>query len=371
VPEDYIVANARLLDRYFGSVFECWDPTWYANTRAMAEAELAAGVGAAVLAFCVGDRPLRFIVTKTPSTDGIDRIFRFFPAARVIVMMRDGRDVIQSGVQTFGWNWEAGVHRWRESADRIAAFLETPEGREQALLVRYEDLFADTEGEMHRVLRFLELEPARYDFTAAANLPVRGSSAFGRDGAVHWRSVPRTADFAPIGRHRQWTRRQRQRFAWLAGAVSAHFGYAPVPADAGTWLTRPLDRWLDRAWALRSRLDATRFLLGRALRAPRPDLSDRSSHYYRWAGARWGRLIPGEDAPTASGGSGASVPRRRSVDRPSPCGARPAETAARPSLVAGAGVADRASVQARRRDDDHSAADMPAGSSSVKDPPGR
>lgn len=359
IPEDFILANAGLLDRYFRSIFESWNPTWYARTRAGLEAEFAAGVGAAMLAACAGDRPLRYVTMKTPSTDQIERIFSFFPAARVLVMMRDGRDVIQSGVQSFGWNWEAGVRRWRESADRIAAFLETPRGREQAMLIRYEDLFADTEGQIRRILDFLGLDAARYDFARAATLPVRGSSEFGRDGAVHWMPVPRTADFAPIGRHRQWTRRQRQRFAWLAGAASTHFGYAPGQADAGTWLTRALDRWLDRVWALRCRLDAMKFLLGRALWAPMPDLSDRSSHYYRWAGARWEQLVPGGDTLLGSGSSAASSPRRRSIDRASSSLARAGETTERPPLGQGLGVADRASTQRRHDDGDHGARATP------------
>jgi hypothetical protein len=226
------------------------------------------------------------------------------------------------------------------------------------LLVRFEDLFADTEGELRRILGFLGLDPGRNDFARAADLPVRGSSEFGRDGAVHWRPVPRSADFTPIGRHRVWTRRQRQRFAWLAGTASARFGYAPAGADRGTWLTRAMDRLLDRVWALRGRVDAMRFLLGRALWAPLPDLSDRSSHYYRWAGARWERLVPGSDKRVQSGRSAESSPRRRSIDGVSSSGACPGVSIERTDVGQRARVIDRAAPQSRHGEGDRGARAM-------------
>ena len=68
----------------------------------------------------------------------------------------------------------------------------------------------------------------RYDFQAARNMPVRGSSAFGREkGRVHWATVAKDPSFAPKERWRSWSDAQSERFDWLAGEQLVAFGYAP------------------------------------------------------------------------------------------------------------------------------------------------
>jgi hypothetical protein len=95
-------------------------------------------------------------------------------------------------------------------------------------VVRYEDLVDDPEGQLRAIFEFLALDPVRYDFEAARNLPVRGSSAFGRsDGNVHWKAVTKDASFAPKERWRSWHTTQLERFDWLAGEQLVAAGYAP------------------------------------------------------------------------------------------------------------------------------------------------
>lgn len=96
---------------------------------------------------------------KTPSyVLSIDEILAVWPNARVLNMVRDGRDVALSIIPLpFGGNnvWAAGRDWARGIRAGVAAAARHPE---QVLTVRYEDLVADPQVEIPRVCDFLGLD---------------------------------------------------------------------------------------------------------------------------------------------------------------------------------------------------------------------
>ena len=281
--EDYLIPSSPLLMRFLTTLTESWNPNWFTEPPEAVRRKLGRALGMALLNFVCGDRQaVRYFVTKTPSTLNLQSVFELFPAARVLVIVRDGRDVVESGIRTFGWNWECAVRQWRDSAARILASLARPSVRRRTLLIRYEDVLADTRCEMTRIIKFLGLEVARYDFAAADRLGVRGSCEFGRRTGcnVGWEPVPRTADFSPIGRHRVWTARKQQRFAWLAGEASRQLGYAVEPDAAPSRIGALLDWSQDLRWDVRVWSRQLRFLVYRALTHSEPNFTTGLSHYY-------------------------------------------------------------------------------------------
>ena len=54
-----------------------------------------------------------------------ERFFAFFPCARLLILVRDGRSVVQSAVDTFGWDfdtaWEYAQLRGNPSKRKGAA----------------------------------------------------------------------------------------------------------------------------------------------------------------------------------------------------------------------------------------------------------
>jgi len=59
--------------------------------------------------------------------------------------------------------------------------------------------------------QFLNLDPQVYDFEAARNLPVYGSSMSKTDGQpVHREPVPKSPEFKSMGRHWDWSAYRRQ-----------------------------------------------------------------------------------------------------------------------------------------------------------------
>jgi hypothetical protein len=250
--EDNLLRESDHLVGYARSVRERWDPGW--RVPAEVDEELVAHLGDGVLALLTSRAGQRLIVTKTPSVVNLSRFFTVFPRAYLVIIIRDGRAVVESGVKSFGWTYEWTMHQWAEAAATILAFDRAHKDTgARYLVVRYEDLCNDVEGELQRVLRFLNLDVSVYDFAAAARLPIRGSSTLRADGAdaVHWKPVDKPDDFNPLERWQHWRRGLHERFNWLAGRQLSELGYPQRRVGTGVRFWAAWNAMLDVKWRLR------------------------------------------------------------------------------------------------------------------------
>jgi hypothetical protein len=223
--EDYLVRNSTHLVQFVDAAQGSWDPVW-GPTHAL-RPELMRVLGDALLQFLTVE-PDRRLVTKSPSLENLERFFDFFPDANLLLLVRDGRDVVASGMVTFGWELEEAARAWATGVDRALQFLERPEiPRNQCTLVRYEDLVEQPGAEMRRIMRSTGLDEHRYDFDAVEKLPVRGSSTHLGQGRsdVHWDPVPRTQSFRSVQRWKSWDARARRQFSAVAGPQLSRLGY--------------------------------------------------------------------------------------------------------------------------------------------------
>jgi hypothetical protein len=247
VHEDFLLEHAGLLVAYTDAVRASWDPAWGPFTPTLMR-DFRHAIGRGLTSFLWVDRERR-LVTKTPSVRNLDLFHTFFPDAQLLILMRDGRSVVQSCMDTFGWEFERATRMWRDGARAVARFIETTDTDDDYRLLRYEDLLEGLRPTLSDTLRFLGLDPAVFDFASAERLPVRGSSFFFGDQhrRVHWEPVDRDVSFDPKERWRGWDAATLNRFNWLAGDELERFGYGPV---AGRWMVRDAlkHRSLDGAW---------------------------------------------------------------------------------------------------------------------------
>jgi protein-tyrosine sulfotransferase len=261
IREDFFLEHAHLLARFVRDVSGKWDPRWGTVTE-QTLAELHASLGTALLDFLSTDEDRR-LVTKNPSVAGIDQVFTFFPTAQLIILGRDGRAVVESCVRTFGWDFDLAARRWAVAASRAMRFLDGRATDDPVVrLVRYEDLVADPGRQLTNLFAFLGLDIADYDFSAAEQLPVRGSSVhLGGQAQVHWDPVERTADFDPLRRWVDWSAEQHMRFAWLAGREQVALGYRLDTGVPATSSARAQQRLASVRWHVRRCVDLAEYRL--------------------------------------------------------------------------------------------------------------
>lgn len=268
INEDLFLEHSDHLFNFVKAVRATWDPIWGDFGPELPQ-RLCEGLGEGLLSFLWTDRERR-LVSKSPTVIHLERFFAFFPSARLLILVRDGRSVVQSAMDTFGWDFDRACRAWAEGATTIADFQRSHTGRsDRWQIVRYEHIVDDTEGQLRRIFEFLRLDASRYDFESARNLPVRGSSAFRRDGDVHWHAIPKDASFAPKERWRSWSDAQFARFQWLAGDQARHFGYT-LPTRRLSVIDTVTQRLQD--WRWHAARQARRVLArGRRRRAGQPD----------------------------------------------------------------------------------------------------
>ena len=274
IREDHLLGAAAHLVRYAAAVGGRWDPAWGGGPGLRPLLETCLGNGLREFLRRQGEavedpqripeavRPMirqhpRYLVARTPGVDGLEYYRRLFGDTPLILLVRDGRAVTESLQRSFRWRFRAAARTWNDAALRIRRVLGDPALRpERVHLVRYEALYTDTRRTLLELFRFLDLDPDRYDFAAAAEQPVRGSSTHARsDGeAVHWTPAARDETFRPLERWHGWSRWRRRRFVHLAGAGLAALGYPVEAADRPGLPGTLLHRACDLAGAQRDRL---------------------------------------------------------------------------------------------------------------------
>ena len=104
-------------------------------------------------------------VEKTPKHIlKIDAIFKNIPEAKVIIMVRDGRDVTCSLKEKSG-DFEAGLNRWIKDNEAALPF----HSHQQVKIVKYEELVRNKEIVMKEVLSFLDEEYDEAIFSTDGN----------------------------------------------------------------------------------------------------------------------------------------------------------------------------------------------------------
>jgi hypothetical protein len=232
--EDHFLAHAHHAERFFASVAGSWNPKWAAGRDLTGE--LLARLGVVILDEIRGQVPgsPRAFTTTTPAVTNLHLFPALFSGARLVLLVRNGPAVVESGVRSFGWSYEDGMDRWVQGARAIVNFRQSEvAGTVPHLLVRYEDVVAETETEIGRIVEFVGLDPARYPFEQARTLPVVGSSETATGDGPSFEKIEKPPGFDPLARAKHWPVGRRARFAWKAGGLPAALGYdgavGPVP----------------------------------------------------------------------------------------------------------------------------------------------
>jgi hypothetical protein len=168
-------------------------------------------------------------VEKTPAhIHCIGRIFKHYPDARVILLIRDGRDTAGSLYKRYG-DFERSVRRWVDDNRAGEPFWNHP----QVLKLNYETLVADFENQMKAICAFIgePFDERLLEFSKGDSAPELPS----RDGAKPSELRDTQIQSGLYNGQGRWaaemTDDQKGRFKELAGDMLIRYGYA----DGSGW----------------------------------------------------------------------------------------------------------------------------------------
>ena len=172
------------------------------------------------------------MLLKNPHVQNLSLLGSIFPGDKIVLVLRDGRDVVESSLKTFKGeglkrkNFSQLTWEWRDSADAILEWEENgPRRSSDVMVLRYEDMLERPDETLPRLLNHLELDPNLYDRAAFDALPVRGSSKSTAADGSQWKPQERSADFNPLRRWETWPAGRKAKFKRIAGDTLTRCGY--------------------------------------------------------------------------------------------------------------------------------------------------
>lgn len=235
--EDFLISGSDKLIKYAEGVAKQWNQKWF-NTQNTKPADLLLqNIGNGLIDFLSTpfdpDTDSRIddtrLVTKTPDVTNIKNFFKLFPKAYLLIIIRDGRSIVESGVKSFNWKYDQATHRWAKAAKQVLTFQKALKKTPfKFKIVKFEDILSNQNMQLEEILSFLDLDPQKYDFDTASKMPVKGSSELSEKENVHWKPEEKNTDFDPTKRYDNWDRKKHQRFNWVAGKYLDKFDYPRV-----------------------------------------------------------------------------------------------------------------------------------------------
>jgi hypothetical protein len=228
--EDYVLEHSHLLLEYVDKTYIRWrglpwikDP---GECRKLLLRRLGDGLLGLLTSQIAKDKRL---LAKTPAAYNVEKLLDLFPEAKLLLLIRDGRDVVESAARKWPTEpHEFWVKQWAEGARSVLNFME---GSGRALkgksweLVRYEELLERPQVVVTSLLRFVGIDPGRFDWDRMNRLPIFGSSQY-PDEMGAGRVVEKASDFKPLGRWSDWSWSRKRTFKKLAGNEMVRLGYA-------------------------------------------------------------------------------------------------------------------------------------------------
>jgi Sulfotransferase family len=188
------------------------------------------------------NHPAPVFVVKEPGSHVAPLLAELFPASKLVFLLRDGRDVVDSWLDAYSdgsWaipggafpvapegrpaliRWLSAVWAYRSRAVRTAFESHPPKDR---ILIRYEELRSDSEQCLERVCSVLGLDPERVPEVVARHRFERVPSA-----ARGPRRAVRQA--RPGGWRENLTLKEQAAMHEALGSALSEFGYGEEPAE--------------------------------------------------------------------------------------------------------------------------------------------
>jgi protein-tyrosine sulfotransferase len=184
--------------------------------------------GAAMMAWLHEPVPAdRRVLIKMPSVQYLDRFFTMFPYEDLMILLRDGRDLVHSTLKT--WRYLSFIQvclRWDRSARMILGLRRAPGFDGQRYwLAKYEDALFEPEVFVREACSRFNLDPLAYPYEKIQHIRVVGSSKLAERPNFKWSYQRRPENFRPVEYWKRWSPLRKLVFKSIAGRSLIELGY--------------------------------------------------------------------------------------------------------------------------------------------------
>ena len=168
----------------------------------------------------------KVLFVKEPRTRFLPYFYEAFPDANLTLLVRDGRDLVNSTVESWPhFGFEEVCHRWAKCARICLDFMKKYENSDRFILVKFEEVSEKPESFVESMCKKFKVDFDKYPIDKLETIPIQGSSALQVAGNVSWDPVKKPPSFNPIGRWNNWTDYRKKTFDSIAGEELRRLGY--------------------------------------------------------------------------------------------------------------------------------------------------
>ena len=197
------------------------------NAGKLGDSDFLPLFGSSFLAYLQRFAPLdKRVLLKRPKMDYLPHFFKMFPFENLLLLIRDGRDVVDSTVRSWAkTNFPKACTRWNNGARMILSFYRENHNKDGIYYTKYEELFQNPEKFVRDACRCFNLDEHKYPFDKINSIPLKGSSFNKKNGKVSWEATDKGKNFKPIGRWKNWSSKEKEIFKSIAGQSLLEAGY--------------------------------------------------------------------------------------------------------------------------------------------------
>lgn len=231
--EDWFLPASDGLIQFRNKIADCWTMLNLVDEKQCTDLadRMLKRIGEALAGEIVSGATTGPILSKTPSSENISNLDRLFPASRLILLVRDGRDTCYSAIKSGFYSSPREIFSlWAYRVDEMIEYAGMPDfdrtdGRH--LWIRYESAVEKPLLQLSRAEKYLGIQVDDSKRAVVQHLDIVGSSDFSSsdDGSFNYTVVSRSEDFNPIGRWRHWDEELRSEFKEIAGRHLISLGY--------------------------------------------------------------------------------------------------------------------------------------------------
>ena len=226
IREDHFISELNYLELYVKNISYYWRKKNKNNKEHEEKIinNLKIGLGNGIINSVPTKKQAKYFLLGTPYTHNISLFPDYFPSQKMLIIIRNAKDVVESGVRSKFWNYEEGLELWNRSAKRIIEFKK--QSKYPFLIVKYEDLFTSTIEELSKIFNYLDLKLEDFPIEELKKIPVQGSSdAKNEKNSWEYKNIKKDVHFKPLNRSENWSLIRKWRFNWKCGKNSEILNY--------------------------------------------------------------------------------------------------------------------------------------------------
>lgn len=199
------------------------------NAGKLGESDFLPLFGASFIAYLYSRVPTEArMLLKVPSVHYLSSFYSVFPCEHLLLLIRDGRDVVHSTLKTWPQlRFSFVCRRWRRSAEMVLECdRRFSQERSGYWLARFEDALQDPVSFVKEACRHFGLDQEKYPFERIEEIRVIGTSSVPSQQEVTWDHLLKPKGFKPKGHWHGWPARKKRVFKRIAGEALEAFGYS-------------------------------------------------------------------------------------------------------------------------------------------------